>query len=160
MARANRFPSITLTGEGGLLTYSVKALTEHNPFYWAATGSITQPLFAFGSLKSAETVAVEEYRQALLAYEQTMLEALADVESALIAIDTYRTESMRYQTLLKAEQRVQQMTEALYADGLSSYLNVIDAERSLYSSQLEYIGVLTEQLSAYVSLYKALGGGW
>ena len=52
------------------------------------------------------------------------------------------------------------MTEALYADGLANYLNVIDAERNLYSSQLEYITILTSQLSAYVSLYKALGGGW
>lgn len=160
VARAERFPSISLTGSGGVLAYTVKGLTAHNPFYWAAASSITQPIFAFGRLKAAEESAKEDYRQALLSYEQTMLEALSDVESALVAIETYRNESRRYITLIDANSQTQQMTEALYADGLANYLNVIDAERNLYSSQLEYITILTSQLSAYVSLYKALGGGW
>ena len=87
-----------------------------------------------------------------------MLQAVADVESALVAIETYNTQAARYLDLLEANRKLQQITSALYADGLVSYLNVIDAERNLYSSQLDYIALLTEQLTAFVTLYKALGG--
>ena len=87
-----------------------------------------------------------------------MLQALADVESALVAIETYNTQAARNLDLLEANRKLQQITSALYADGLVSYLNVIDAERNLYSSQLDYIALLTEQLTAFVTLYKALGG--
>ena len=100
------------------------------------------------------------WRQAMLNYQQTVLEAFSDVESALVAIETYNAEVEKYLELLAANSRLQQMTAALYADGLASSLNLIDAERNLYSAQLSYIGLLTEQLCAYVDLYKSLGGGW
>ena len=160
VARANRFPSFSLTAEGGVVSSTLKGLTSKNPAYWSAAVSLTQPLIHFGKLKAEELKAYEGWRQASLAYQQTSLEALSDVESALVAIATYNTEVEEYLTLLVANSRLQQMTAALYNDGLASSLNLIDAERNLYSSQLDYIALLTEQLCAYVSLYKALGGGW
>lgn len=160
VARANRLPSFALTGEGGLLSSTLKGLTAHNPAYWTAALSLTQPLFHFGELKAEERKAYEAWRQAMLNYQSVALGALSDVESALVAIDTYSVEAAKYLELLTANSRLQQMTSALYDDGLASSLNLIDAERNLYSSQLNYISLLTEQLSAYVSLYKALGGGW
>lgn len=160
VARANRFPSFSLTAEGGVVSSTLKGLTSKNPAYWSAAVSLTQPLIHFGELKAEELKAYEGWRQATLAYQQTSLEALSDVESALVAIATYNTEVEEYLTLLVANSRLQQMTAALYNDGLASSLNLIDAERNLYSSQLDYIALLTEQLCAYVSLYKALGGGW
>lgn len=158
VARAKRFPSFALTGEGGVLAYSLKGLTDHNPFYWQAVAGITQPIFNFGGLKAAEEIAVEQWRQAMEGYRGAMLQALADVESALVAIDSYNIQAARYLELLEANRKLQQITAALYADGLVSYLNVIDAERNLYASQLDYINLLTEQLTAYIALYKALGG--
>lgn len=160
VARANRLPSFSLTGEGGLLSSTLKGLTSKNPAYWTASLSLTQPLFHFGELKAAEKKALEAWRQAVLNYQKVALGALSDVESALVAIDTYNTEAAKYLELLQANSRLQQMTAALYDDGLASSLNLIDAERNLYSSQLDYISLLTEQLSAYVALYKSLGGGW
>ncbi len=160
IARANRLPSFSLTGEGGVVSSTLKGLTSKNPAYWSAAVSLSQPLLHFGELKAEEMKAYEGWRQAILAYQQTTLEALSDVESALVAIATYHTEVDEFLTLLTANSRLQQMTAALYNDGLASSLNLIDAERNLYSSQLSYISLLTEQLCAYVSLYKALGGGW
>ena len=160
VARANRLPSFSLTAEGGVLSATLKGLTSKNPAYWSAALSLTQPLIHFGELKAEERKAYEEWRGAMLSYQQTSLEALSDVESALVAIATYNTEVEEYLALLTANSRLQQMTAALYADGLASSLNLIDAERNLYSSQLDYISLLTEQLCAYVTLYKALGGGW
>ena len=160
IARANRLPSFSLTGEGGLLSATLKGLTAKNPAYWTASLSLTQPIFQFGALKAEELKAFEGWRQAMLSYQSVVLGALSDVESALVAIETYNGEVAKYLELLTANSRLQQMTAALYADGLASSLNLIDAERNLYSSQLDYISLLTEQLSAYVALYKALGGGW
>lgn len=160
VARAARFPSIALTGDGGLLSSTLKGLTSKNPAYWSASVSLTQPIIHFGQLKAEEQRALEMWRQAMLNYQQTVLEAFSDVESALIAIETYNAEVEKYLELLAANSRLQQMTAALYADGLASSLNLIDAERNLYSAQLSYIGLLTEQLCAYVDLYKSLGGGW
>jgi multidrug efflux system outer membrane protein len=160
IARANRLPSFSLTAEGGLLSSTLKGLTSHNPAYWSAAVSLTQPILYFGELRAEELKAFEVWRQAMLTYQQTSLEALSDVESALVAIATYNNQVAEYLNLLQANARLQQMTSALYADGLASSLNLIDAERNLYSSQLDYISLLTEQLCAYVDLYKALGGGF
>lgn len=160
VARAARLPSIALTGEGGLLSSTLKGLTSKNPAYWTAALSLTQPLLHFGKLKAEEKVAFEQWRQASYAYRQTVLSALTDVESALVAIESYNNQAERYIELLRANNSLRTMTAALYADGLASSLNLIDAERNLYSSQLDYIALLTEQLTAYVTLYKALGGGW
>ena len=160
VARAARFPSIALTGDGGLLSSTLKGLTSKNPAYWSASVSLTQPIIHFGQLKAEEQKALEMWRQAMLNYQQTVLEAFSDVESALVAIETYNAEVEKYLELLAANSLLQQMTAALYADGLASSLNLIDAERNLYSAQLSYIGLLTEQLCAYVDLYKSLGGGW
>lgn len=160
VARANRLPSFSLTGEGGALSSTLKGLTTGNPGYWTAALSLTQPLIHFGRLKAEELKAVEVWRGAMLTYQQTAIEALSEVESALVAIATYNSQVDEYLNLLSANSRLQQMTAALYADGLASSLNLIDAERNLYSSQLDYIALLAEQLIAYVTLYKALGGGW
>ena len=160
IARANRLPSFSLTAEGGLLSSTLKGLTSHNPAYWSAAVSLTQPILYFGELRAEELKAFEVWRQAILTYQQTSLEALSDVESALVAIATYNNQVAEYLNLLRANSRLQQMTAALYNDGLASSLNLIDAERNLYSSQLDYISLLTEQLCAYVDLYKALGGGF
>lgn len=160
LARANRLPSFSLTGEGGVLSATLKGLTSKNPAYWTASLSLTQPLLHFGELRAEELKAFEGWRQAMLNYQSVSLGALSDVESALVAIETYNKEVEKYLELLTANSQLQQMTAALYDDGLASSLNLIDAERNLYSSQLDYIALLTEQLSAYVALYKSLGGGW
>ena len=160
VAHAQRLPSISLTGEGGVLAYSLKVLTVHNPFYWLAAANITQPLFQFGRLKREEEIAVENWRQASLNYRQSVVGALADVENALVAINTYNKQVAENLLLLEADAKVQQMTAALQRDGMVSYFNYVDAEYDLYSAQLNYIQLLAEQLTAYVTLYKALGGGW
>ena len=160
VAHARRLPSFALTAEGGVLAYSLKGLTAHNPLYWLASAGLTQPLLHFGKLRSDEEVAVENWRQASLNYRQTVLQALADVESALVAIDTYNHQVVENLRLLEADAKVQRMTAALQAEGMVSYFNYVDAEYDLYSAQLNYIQLLAEQLTAYVTLYKALGGGW
>ena len=103
---------------------------------------------------------MELWRAETLNYHGVVLQALSEVESVLVSVENYNLEAARQLELLQANNRLREMTSALYGDGLASSLNLIDAERNLYSSQLSYVSLLTEQLCAYVNLYKALGGGW
>ena len=160
VARGARFPSIALTAKGGIASNSIKGLTAANPWAWDALGSLTQPLFAFGKLRRSELAAMERYTQAAKTYEQTVLTAFADVEKALVAIATCRGQAERYCELVVSNDRIATMTQALYRSGLSDYLDVIDAQRSLYQSQMGLVNLVAQQYINYVNLCKALGGGW
>lgn len=159
-ARSARFPAIALTAKGGVAAASLKGLTAANPWAWEAAGSLVEPIFAFGRLKRREQAAIARYDQAARNYEQTVLTALADVEKALVAIETYRTEALHYGELVAANDRIARMTQALFRSGFSDYLDVIDAQRSLYASQMQLVNLLAQQHINYVNLFKALGGGW
>ena len=152
VARGARFPSIALTAKGGIASNSIKGLTAANPWAWDALGSLTQPLFAFGKLRRSELAAMERYTQAAKSYEQTVLTAFADVEKALVAIATYRTQAERSCELVVSNDRIATMTQALYRSGLSDYLDVIDAQRSLYQSQMELVNIVAQQYINYVNL--------
>lgn len=160
IAHAARFPSLSLTASGGVFSTSIKGLTSENPWAWSATAALTQPLFAFGKLKRQEQIARESYIQSVYAYEQSILQALSDVEQALVSISTYRQQTERYAALVMANSDIATKTKALYDSGMSAYLDVIDAERSLYESQMEFVNLTAQQYINYVDLYKALGGGW
>ena len=159
-ARSARFPSISLTAKGGVASSSIKGLTAANPWAWDALGSVAEPIFGFGKLRNAERAAMAAYTQSAKSYEQTVLTAFADVEKALVAITTYRDQTGRTGELLLSNDRVATMTRALYRSGLSDYLDVIDAERSLYQTQMELVNLVAQQYINYVTLCKALGGGW
>jgi len=159
-ARSARLPSFSLTGNGGTASDDITALFSKKSWIWSAFLSFTEPIFNFGALKRREMVAREKYRQSVLAYEQTYLQALSDVEKALVSISTYREQTERYEELVRASANVAMMTNALYSSGLSAYLDVIDAERTLYDSQMQFANLIAQQYINYVNLCKALGGGW
>ena len=159
-ARSARFPSISLIAKGGVASSSIKGLTAANPWAWDALGSVAEPIFGFGKLRNAERAAMAAYTQSAKTYEQTVLTAFADVEKALVAIATYRSQTERTGELVLSNDRIATMTRALYRSGLSDYLDVIDAERSLYQSQMSHVNLVVQQYINYVTLCKALGGGW
>ena len=159
-ARSARFPSISLTAKGGVASNSIKGLTAANPWAWDALGAVAEPIFGFGKLRNAERAVMVAYTQSAKSYEQTVLTAFADVEKALVAITTYRDQTGRTGELLLSNDRVATMTRALYRSGLSDYLDVIDAERSLYQTQMGLVNLVAQQYINYVTLCKALGGGW
>ena len=160
VAQAARWPSISLTADGGVLSGTVKGLFHGNPFVWSAGLSVTEPIFAFGRNKRNVEIAREESHQAVLDYEQTVLTALGDVEKALVAISTYREQLQKQRELLRATAVTQLLTNELYRSGLTDYLQVLDAERTFYDNQIQYISIRSQQFVSYIALYKALGGGW
>ncbi len=160
VSRANRYPTISLTGSSGVFATSLKGLTSGNPLLWSGTAEIVAPLFSWGALKGKELIAREEYTSCVAEYEQSFIEALSDVEQALVAIDTYRDETELTAALVIANGKIAQNSTALYSTGLGDYLSVIDAERELYSSQISMVDVVAQQYINYIDLFKALGGGW
>ena len=160
LARSARLPSITITLFGGAATDRISNLFSSKGWVADALASLAQPIYNFGALRNRELAAREVYRQSLLAYEQSYIEALSDVESALVAITSSREELLRYAGLVKSYRNIALMTYSLYRNGLSDYLDVIDAERSLYTSQMQFENLVAQQYINYITLCKALGGGY
>ena len=160
IARSNRFPSIALTGEGGLIGSSVKELFTSGYWSWGAAAQLVQPIFSFGRLKRKEQIARVEYEDAVLEYEKSVLTALKEVESALIAISTYRAQAEQYTEYVEANRRIAQLTMALYRNGMSNYLDVISTQQTWYNSQLELVQLTSQQYINYADLVMAIGGGW
>ena len=159
LARIERFPTLTLTSDGGVVSGDITKLFAKGSWVWNAMLSLTQPIYRFGALRSGEKAAVERYNQAVIAYRKDFLAALSEVEKALVAISTYRVQLERYRALVNANSDINRLTKELYLNGLSAYLDVIDAERTLYNSQMEYSNLIASQYINYINLCKALGGG-
>ncbi len=157
---SQRYPSISLTASGGLYSTEIDELLKGNPGAWIASMELTAPIFNFGRLKRTELMAIESYNASLYDYEQSVIEAVAEVESALIEISTYRDETTASAALVLANTKIAENTTALYNSGLGDYLSVLDAERELYSSQIDMLAISAENYMNYVNLFKALGGGW
>ena len=157
VAHSNRFPSIALTGEGGGMSNSAKNLFSQGYWAWGAAASVSQTLFSFNRLKRAEQIARSNYKSAVLSYEEQILEALQDVESALIAISTYDDQIERYNSFVEANRRIATLTRALYDGGMANYLDVISTEQTWYASRLTLCTLVAQQYINYATLAMALG---
>ncbi|WP_413207037.1 efflux transporter outer membrane subunit [Rhodospirillum sp. A1_3_36] len=159
-AEAGRYPSVSLTGN--LSTSAVRAgdLFSASSLSWAIGPSISLPLFNQGALAAAVTEAEAQRDQALVAYRQAVLTALEDVENALVALsrETSRLESLRQVAAAYGDSAI--LSRELYQAGTASFLDVLDAERSLYSAQDAVLQSEAAIAADHIALAKALGGGW
>ena len=160
IARSNRFPTISLTGSGGLISSAARKLFADGYWEWSAVAGVTQPIFSFGKLKRNEQIARIEYEEAVKEYEQTVINAVKEVESALIAISTFNEQITRYDEYVAANKRISELTRALYERGLDDYLDVISTFQTWYDSQITFISILAQQYINYADLVMALGDGW
>jgi multidrug efflux system outer membrane protein len=160
IARSNRFPTISLTGSGGLISAAAQRIFADADWEWSATAGITQPIFSFGRLKRNEQIARSEYEQAIKSYEQTVISAVEEVESALVAISTLQGQIKSYSAYTSANERIADLTRAMYDQGFDDYLDVISAAQTWYESQLSLITLVAQQYINYAELVMALGDGW
>ena len=160
IAQAQRFPSISLTGLLGVGSQELSGLTSGDAGMWYLTGSITGPIFNFGKNKRRVEIETAKTEQTRLHYEKAVLTALADVENALVSVDTYRREYEARSRQVEASRGAANLSKARYDDGYIDYLEVLDNERTLLDAELQAAQTLEQQLRATVVLYKALGGGW
>ncbi len=159
VAVAQRFPSISLTGGGGLGSNEVSSLLS-NGFVWSVGAALTGPLFNFG--KNKRRVEAEKYKteQAVYAYRKTVLNAFRGVEDALVGIRTFKSEYEARTHQVEAAESALNLSEMRYNKGVTSYLEVLEQQRQQFESQLAESQAHQEYLTSYVKLYKELGGGW
>ncbi|HEX4051572.1 MAG TPA: efflux transporter outer membrane subunit [Steroidobacteraceae bacterium] len=160
VAQAQLFPKVSLVGALGISSTSTSNLLDYASRYWSAGPSIQWNLLQGGSLRANVRVQRARSEQTLDTYRQTVLVALEDAENALVA---YAKEQIRRGSLAQSVQSSEtafRLSSELYQSGLVDFLNVLDAERTLYAAQDALVGS-TESVSLdLVQLYKALGGGW
>jgi len=159
-AKAALYPSIKLTGSYGLASTDLSELVNPASQSWNIFASLLQPIFAGGALRGKVDVRQSQQRQAVYAYERTLLQALREVEDALISLRKMgqQREEQRERTL--ANRQVVELAELRYKGGVSTYLEVLDAQRSLFSAEIDDATTASEHARSLVQLYKALGAGW
>lgn len=160
VAVAMQFPTLSLTGFLGVASPEISTLFDPGAFIGSITGQLAGPLFHFGQNRRRVEAERSVAKQVGYRYELTVLNAFAEVENSLAAIRTYRNEFTARETQVVATEKSLMLSKALYDNGYTSFLQVLDAERELYNSQFEKSLALESQLIATVRLYKALGGGW
>lgn len=159
-ARALYFPSISLTGLLGVASLDLDELFDDGSDTWNYSGSITGPIFQGGAVLGTNRQAEAQRRQLLAGYEKTVQRAFADVDDALVATQTTAERSAAQRRQVDALRDYARLARKRFEGGYSSYLEVLDAESSLFNAELLYSEGHRERLLAHVDLYKALGGGW
>ena len=159
-ATADLFPKFNLVGSTGFQGDKTSDWIKRANRVWSVSPSVGWNIFDAGRIRSNIELQKAIQKETLLAYEKTVLTALQDVENALIA---YAKEQQRRLALLDAvaaNRKAVDLSTRLYIEGLTDFLNVLDAQRSQYSSEQALV-ISTRSLSTdLVALYKALGGGW
>jgi multidrug efflux system outer membrane protein len=159
-ARALYFPSISLTGLLGVASLDLDALFDDGSDTWNYAGTVTGPIFQGGSVLGVNRQAEAQRAQLLANYERTVQRAFADVDDALVATQktAERTDAQGRQ--VEALRNYARLARKRFEGGYSSFLEVLDAENSLFNAELLYSQGERERLVSHVNLYKALGGGW
>ena len=160
VAKAAFFPSISLTGFLGTASTDLSDLFKGPSRTWQFAGQLLQPIFTGGALTGQLQVAEAVQQQALLNYQQTIQNAFAEVDNSLIEGAKLREQLKDEAAQVKALQRTLDLATLRYRNGYSDYLIVVDAERNLYTAQLQHTQDQANLFIALVNLYKAMGGGW
>ena len=160
MAKADRFPKISLTGLLGVASPHLTSLFTDTAAFGVAGAGFTGPLFNSQVLGFQQEAAEAQAKQAVAQYEQTVLTAFREVEDSLVAVRTSRTQSEAQQQQVAALQSALHLADLRYKGGLANYLDVLVARRNLFEAELALTGTRRLHLVSVVQLYKALGGGW
>ena len=159
-ARANFYPSITLTANGGLQALSAGDLFDTNSLFATIVGGLTQPIFQKRQIRTQYEVAEAQQQQARLQFRQAYLTATKEVADALYnyqaASDKIKVKEKEYDSYSTATA----YSEELLTYGLANYLEVLTARENALNSRLDLINAKYSQLNSMVNLYQALGGGW
>lgn len=158
VAEALRWPSLSLTGLLGFQSRELSNFTSGGN--WDIGAGLTGPIFEFGRNKRRVEVEYARTEQAILGYEATVLDAFREVEDALISIRTLKEEHSARVMQLNSAREARRLSRARYDGGVTSYLEVLDIERSLFQAELDASRTLQEHYTAIIDLYAALGGGW
>jgi len=160
VAQASRLPTISITGSYGTQASKAGDLFSSNTEIYQALAGVSVPLFTGGRLSNEKRAAEARAEQARSQYEQSVLVALREASDALVGVRTARDQVAAQQTQAQALRQALRLAELRYQTGISNYLEVLEAQRSLFDAELALSQAQLGQLSAAVELYRALGGSW
>ena len=163
VAKAQFFPQVTLTGSGGGSFGRSSAFPSTYPTQvgtWSYGAQVVQPVFTGGGLRGNLRLAESEHSQALIAYQQTIQRAFGDVSDTLIAYSKLHQVRIRQQDTVADLQESVHISTLRYKGGTTTYLEVLDNQRSLYAAELTLASARGDEFRSLVQLYRALGGGW
>jgi len=163
VAKAQFFPQISLTGSGGGAfgrSSAFSGLMSSQLGIWSYGVQVSQPLFTGGALRGNLRLAESEHQQAVIAYRQTIQRAFGDVSDALIAYQKFHQVRVRQEDTVADLQESVRLSNMRYKGGTTTYLEVLDGQRSLFSAELTLAEARGIEYQSLVQLYRALGGGW
>jgi multidrug efflux system outer membrane protein len=160
VAKAAFFPSIALTGTGGLESNQLNRFIGAPSEAWLGALSVAQPVFEGGALRSQLKLSRAQYQETVLAYQQTVQNALEQVSNSLIASQKDRQFREQQELLVRAAERSDRLSLILYKQGGASYLQVLTNETNYFSAELNLVQAQLNERLALVQLYQSLGGGW
>ncbi len=163
IAKAQFFPQISLTGTGGG-SFGRDSLFPDSYStqlgIWSYGAQVSQPIFTGGALRGNLRLAKSENQQALIAYRQTIQRAFGEVSDAVIGYEKLHQVRVRQQDTVSDLEETVRISTLRYKGGTTTYLEVLDGQRSLYSAELTLASARGDEYRSLVQLYKALGGGW
>jgi len=160
VARALYFPTISLTGLFGWSSKDLSELFTGPAKAWSYAGNITVPIFTAGAI-AGQVKAAEAFReQALITYQQSIQAAFRDVDDSLVDQKRTREQLEALKRQVDSLREYARIARLRYENGYTSYIEVLDAERSLFNAELQYVQTQGVLFQALVNLYKAMGGGW
>ena len=159
-ARALYYPAISLTGLLGVASASLGNLFSGPARTWNFAGSLSGPIFTGGSIEGTVAQAEAQQKQLLATYERTIQNAFREVDDALVDQIKSRERLAAQGRQVAALRDYARLARLRYEGGYTSYLEVLDAERSLFNVELGYAQTQADLFSSLVNVYKAMGGGW
>ncbi|MBD8891198.1 efflux transporter outer membrane subunit [Labrenzia suaedae] len=159
-AEAAKYPAVSLTGSIATSAAKFGDLGKNSSISWSFGPTLSVPIFNAGKLAAAADVARAQRDQYFLAYKSSVLSALEDVENALVGFSQERVRLRSLQKSVDSYRNAASLSQSLYQTGSVSFLDVLDADRSLYSAEDSLIQSKVLLTTYYISLQKALGGGW
>ncbi len=160
VAKADYFPSISLTGSAGLQSTELGNLMRSSAGMWSFGPSISIPLFDFGRTENRVKSAEEQKTSAMISYAKTVKNAFKEVYDSLKKIEMSHEKIRAQNEATQALQKVFTISQKRFDSGYGTYLEVVDAKRGLLSSLINTISLDAELVINQITLYKALGGGW
>jgi len=160
VAKAAYFPSIKLIGGIGYESNELQTLLNRDSMIWSLGASLAQPVFDGGRI-SANVQRVEAaYKENLAAYQERLLVAFGEVESALAGLRILQLQAEAQARAVDSAEEATRLATVRYKSGLVEFLDVLDAQRTSLQTQRQLVLVQSQQLTTTIGLIKAIGGGW